>query len=529
MSARRYRRAALLAIAAFGLVAGAASADDRSIALRLQGERLVSEGRCPEAMALFAEVRARDPQDARAARLQGECAFQLRRYTEAIEPLESARRLDPAQPQVGLTLAMAHFHAGNLQAADRELEAVAPSLPDRAEVPLYRGLILLERAEHQEAAARLEEASALRRSDPVASYYAGLAWSAAAERDKSRAALRRVIDGHPGTVWASEAERALAQLDASQKLRRWARVTVGGEYDDNAVLRGAGVVLPSDISSDADLRGVWNAEVGSELFRNGTWAGGVLLGYSGTLHQDLDDFDLQYPVLQFWVDRRLTEDSFLRLSVDAGYAWVDTDPFLFDYGTTATYEKSWATAGTTRIFTRYARNNYLFGRIDSPPGPPFLSPAEQAAPGLVRNRDGNSWLSGIAQRYPVDEKTEVRVGYAYERYDARGREYSAQAHDLNAGVKRLLPWEFEIDLSGSFIYRPFRHSSTFPDPPGSGLYNNDRRHDRVWVANVVVERPIGENMSVAARYSWIDNQSNVDVFDYKREIIGLYWTVNFDN
>ena len=86
----------------------------------------------------------------------------------------------------------------------------------------------------------------------------------------------------------------------------------GFEYDDNAVLQSGSAPLPEEISSSHDVRGVWSAELGAELFRTRRWSVGALVGYAGSAYADIDSFDSHYPVAALWLDRRLDEATVLR-------------------------------------------------------------------------------------------------------------------------------------------------------------------------------------------------------------------------
>ena len=141
-----------LAFLALG-VPSLATAQDASVVRWLRAERLAAAGNCEEALPLLRDVRKSAPKHARAALFEGQCAVELRRYAEAIEPLKAAKRLDPSLSDADLSLAIALYHLGEYARAERALDAFEKSDPDRAELHLYRGLILLQRAETREAAA----------------------------------------------------------------------------------------------------------------------------------------------------------------------------------------------------------------------------------------------------------------------------------------------------------------------------------------------------------------------------------------
>jgi tetratricopeptide (TPR) repeat protein len=495
----------------------------------------------------------------------GKCQITLRRYAEAIASLEEARRLDPEVAELDLLLGMARFHQGDLDGSEQALAAAEQRLPDRAEVHLYLGLIALERGEAAQAALSLARSG---RADPdavepIASFYEGLAHEIEGERRAAQEALRRARDLGSGTLWESQAIAALERLGEGapppwkatspreleilreRSPRWWVSATFGLEYDDNVVLRGSGVQLPGEISSQNDHRGIVALEAGYELFANPDWTVGVLATHFGSFHDDLEDFNAQYPGLSLWADHRLLPNTIGRFQYDFGYAWIGgSEPFLISHNWTPALYQNWGRGGTTRLFTRFHKRNYLFDNEDMPDGPGrpgafclSLRDVFCAPPGIeenqARNRDGWGFSAGFDHTWPVaGEKLVLRVGYRYRRFSARGSEYSFQAHEGQLGFRLLLPFDFAFEAFGSYAWQPYRNRSTYPDPEDVffnrqyGLSGKDRSDDVARV-DLVLERPVTEYLMLSLRYAYFDNDSNVDVFDYNREILGVYATFRF--
>jgi tetratricopeptide (TPR) repeat protein len=505
---------------------------------------LAAEGRCVAALEVLAALRAAGGADAELLSIGGSCAVQIGRHEEGAALLREALAREPGRADARLRLAIALYHLGDLAGARAELDAAEAAGSDEAEGLLYRGLLLLEDEREAEAAEVLEQARARdpRSVEPVASYYAGVAWTRARERARAEAALARVVEEWPGTRWAGEAERLRGQL-AAASLRRWARVRTGFEYDDNAVLQGAGTPLPEEISSARDVRAVWSAEAGAELFRTPRWSGGALVAYAGAAYADITSFDSHYPSTALWLDRRLDEATTLRATLDGGHAWVDEDPFFATGRASLALLRSWETRGASELYARFRLDEYFVHSDDVPGGPgapggacgppdapiPICGP-----PGLderrERDRDGHSWVVGVRHAIAVPRLySTFRAGWEFERFDARGSEYSFRAHSLSAGVLVALPWELALDASGVVTWRPFDHPSTFPDPPAP-VFNrqyalgDDDRDERYTAVAISLARPIGWGLTASAGWRWERNRSNVEVFDYRRDVLGAYLT-----
>src|SRR4029453_3169399 len=347
------------------------------------------------------------------------------------------------------------------------------------ELDLYRGLLLLELSDTpRDAALALERArgeggDAL---EPMASYYAGVAWARASERERARESLERVVAAFPGADWARPAQAALAGLEARRPY--WASLRAGYEYDDNVVLLGNGVALPSEISSQRDDRAVWLLQAGGEIFRGGPWAAGAAASYEGWAHSDLSEFDLHYPSLQLWLDRRLGERTTVRALLDGDYAWVDGEPFYTSHGAGLALFESFGRAGTTELGARLWAQNYLFAKTDVPDGPgtpgapcfdddPICGPA-----GLdesrARNRDGTGFTLGLLHTVPLAaERAQLRFGFRYYHFGARGQEYSYNAYEWLADLNVRLPGGFALPLRGGWDHPPNPRPAPPPPPPPS--------------------------------------------------------------
>jgi tetratricopeptide (TPR) repeat protein len=488
-------------------VSSAALAADEALVLRMSAERQAAQGQCEQAIETARRARALAPNDAGAAAVEGRCLLDLKRYAEAAPVLADARRLAPNDAEVAVQNLMVQYHLGNRADAERALSDAERLAPNDARTQLYKGLLLADRAQDREAAVVLERAASLDpTADPYASYYAGMAWQRAQERDKAREALERARAA--GGEWGAEAERALVQLDAGGIAARYfVRARAGIEYDSNVVLKGDDVTLPDDISGQEDWRGVWTVRAGAEVFRTTNWSGGVIGGYQGTKQFDLSDFDLQYPTASLWLDRRVDNQSFLRLQPYGGFAWQQGDQYLAHGGGELSYYRSYDTAGFGRLWGRVGYQDYRY---------PLQGPVGRVS------RDGWEYLGGYEHTLPFDTSgTTVRAGVVAGAYDANGRDYDYATGGGYGGVRQELPFEFAIDLSGGFDYEAYQNSSFF-DPTA---ISSPKRRDKIWTAQAELERPLTEWLILSGRYRYRDNDSNVEPFNYHRHIAGGYLTV----
>ncbi len=548
-----------LAMTVFGAgersAAAQSASDTRSAThtLRVRGERLAATGRCEEALRELGQAAIAAPNDAGIALVMGQCLIRLRRYDDAITELERAKSIDPELADVDLSLGMARYHRGDLAGASSALSIARSRGPARAQLDFYEGLLFLQRQQAREAATALERAGRAEPAsvEPAASYYAGLAWRDAREIDRARRLLQRVVEGWPATGWAESAKRVLAQLDAETSATAWLRLDAGTEYDTNTVLRGSGVELPADFGTQSDLRLVWSGELGSEFWHAGPWTAGARVTAYGTQQEDLYAYNTHYPGVGAWFDYRVSEADVLRVQGDFAYGWVYNDPFLATWTLTPSFAHDFGRFGSTRLYAELLWNNFIFPETDlvdaaadgrCPAGEFTCGPAgldEKKA----RNRDGWSPAIGIDHVLPLGLlQTDLTAGYRFQRPRTRGFEWSGQSHEFRLGTRTTLPFDFRLEITASYAYRPFRDRSSYPSQDqidaatraaelaSDGfarpvLLSGPRRSDDVGQIDVWLEHALTRWLSASVRYAYVNNHSNTKVFDYERHLVGGYLTL----
>ncbi len=544
--------ACMLAILLFMVsFSGAASADQHGEAERqavktLRITQLVEDGQCDEALAMLETERAGAPDDARLAVLQAECLLRMRQYGAALDALNEARRSDPGREDLDLYLAMANYHLEDFDAAQAAITDARDTTSDRAlaHYELYRGLLLLHAGENREAALSLERARIQNavQVEPVASYYAGLAWQSVNEREAARESFQRVIDVDGEGVWGKQARAALEGESLAD--RAFFSAKAGLEFDSNPVLRGQ--TLPTEIARQSDGRGSWFLQGGAELFRTDKWSGGLLASYAGNAHFELSQFDTHYPTGGGWIDYDLSSTSLIRLRYDAGFAWVNYRKFATTQAANASLYRTWQDMGTTEFSVGWVWYDYHFPiqeRVLSPDGTTCVNPPSNAfcwPPGFdtvaAEDRDGNGLAVGALHRYDVRglrrdgllRTLQIRGGYAFRRYWAEGTDWDSMSHQVTLGAFSNWPWKLRTDLEAYYVYQPFDNVSSYPqtveDTIGAPVVvlGPDTRTDQIARAEFEIERPVTDVFIVSARYFYQRNFSNVFVFDYDRHVVGAF-------
>ena len=522
----------------------------------------VAEGRCDDAYRVLAPI---DGLEDRARLLAGQCRVRAGLYPEALADLDRARsggELDSTQRgDLELYRAVALYHLERFTEASAALEQAEGRTRKTADLALYQGLIALRNGEHDRAAPLLESAARISpdSTEPVASYYAGLAWQGASERAKARLAFERVVDLDGEGSWGKQAAK---MLESMARFPYFLRGSVGIEYDDNVLLAG-GVTQFSTSGSgfdnigkgEKDWRGVWSVDAGVQLFSIDDFSGGITGGYSGDAHYDLTDFNTHFPTIGAYLAHRFDANTIGQIRYEYGFAWVGGDSFLSTHTVEIGGAHIWPTAGTTIVLAEVISNDLRFSPRNVDSADPGAVPGDDCpAPAPVdggcgpfglnerteRDRDGIGVGAAIEHRYPIPlpasvsdvlKGLETSVGYRFRYYDSRGDEWKYLAHVVSLGAEVEFPYDFTLGGRVSYEYRDFSNPSTFPDKETIGLVyalsGVDREEHEVNV-EAEIEKNLTENLSVSARWSYLNNESNRRVYDYTRHIVGGYLNFRFD-
>ncbi len=168
------------------------------------------------------------PGSLRGLLVEGRVRAEIGEWPQALELFEQAAALAPDEPVVVFNLAVAHFHAGDFQAAREQLEGMPAASPPwlLGRAHSLRGKLAVEAGDHERAQAAYREAARL---DPAEAVYPHTLAELQLRRPEQRGELlERAYQLWPGNarLAADFALWALRQGDAEVRLRGLAAVEV---------------------------------------------------------------------------------------------------------------------------------------------------------------------------------------------------------------------------------------------------------------------------------------------------------------
>jgi Tfp pilus assembly protein PilF len=504
------------------LAPAVAGANTRSQLLYARGLIPFQAKNWEAAYRLFEQAVRADPSDALATYYRGLTAARLGLWNVALQDVQSAVRLQPDIPRAALDLGIIHFELGQYETAQKWFEEAATQPCCGLTSALFLGLTRYRLGDDAGALTFLRQAQ----DDPdlglTARYYSALALLRQGEAAKAQSLLVGLQTDYP----ASEVGRVAADYLSKVSPRRgvelahkapgarpWSvRADAGFEYDSNVVLAPDDSTIKETrgISDEADGR--FRVDLGGRYHFSTGGPVSLMMGYdfSQSIHFNLTQYDLQGHELRVEVTSPWR-------GVELGFTG-SYDFYALDYRSYLQQGSGipWVTffegeRGATRLYYSLGGHDYL-----RTPFEPYLDSLHQAA--------------GVRQLYsPSRGEGLLSLGYQLDYDDpvsGDGAEFEYLGHQLE--VTYACPVYDWVHLHAGYAFRLDDYqdvnSRTGTDLAPAGT---KRRHDNQHQLALLVEREIVPQWTVGFSYIGVINSSNIDPFEYDRQVVGVKLSYQF--
>jgi tetratricopeptide (TPR) repeat protein len=453
--------------------------------------------------AIVTPNRARDdePGSSAAAFFLGMAYKQTMDYEKALTNLLDAVNLTPRIKEALIEVVDVAMQLDKLDVANHWVDIAEKENIFPAKAAFLKGLILTEEGKIKEANDAFARAKAI---DPKITQAADMriAMGFMKERDlrQAKKSFEAAILSDPQSDMAGFARQYLAAVEQRIALEKPLRFTIGvfGQYDDNMVLKPDDQAFATGITNEGS--GVLNTSfrINYAPLLKGRWL-----------------FNAQYALGSSTHDKnRFTHDSISNsISITPGYnfgkyalylatsynhAFVRNPDFKEYSGTFSTgplVRMSFKDTQLLEIFTGYTNSEYFR---------PALAPEE--------DRDAQGYKSYISYLWLFKKDYFLNLRFMSDIMDTDGRNWDNSILGLSVNYAMPVYKDIKLQLSGQISDQEFKNLHTVFDI---------KREDRIYSMSGGFSWNWEKDATIVIQYSRMRTDSNIGIYDYKRNIYTL--------
>ena len=395
---------------------------------------------------------------------KGILALDKQEYEKAVAYFRAAVQEKPEDPSANLYLGIALNNSGNEQDGERFLKKALKLDPLSPQTNLELGIFYYKKGFHAEA------------------------------RDFFETAKHNAQE----TDLSDFAEAYIENIDQKEiKVKNWAlNLTTGIQYDSNVILDSSAGPLPEGISRKSDWRGIIFFEGKITPLLTDHISLGPTYSFYQSLQAELTDFNVQQHLPGFLLDISLSKNVILKAFYNYEYTTVGNEEYVSAHNISPVV--TIAEGSGFFIVLRYQYQDKDFKDSDM-----FPNNSE---------RDGFNNLGGISQYVPLTRLCLLGLHYTYDYDSAAEKYWSYRGNAGHADLRFDLGKNWILDLYGQYYRKDYK-----ADYPGTST----KRSDKMTTFYSNLTKTFASRFDITAGWTYVNNKSNIDVFEYDRNIATL--------
>ncbi len=403
---------------------------------------------------------------------KGTLALDRKDYTRAIENFKAALKEKPDNPSANLYLGIALCNSGNEKEGEKLLKKALKLEPLSARTNLELGILYYKRGIYDEAKDFFEAVKNL----------------------------------SPGTDLSDMAKDYIREIERKEKRgkiteKNWAFSLTGGlQYDSNVVLEPSDGTLPQGISRKSDWRGIIYLDAKYTPALTDNFTIGPTYSFYQSIHRELDDFNVQQHLPGIILNFAISDNFTIRTHYTYEYTTVGKEEYLSAH----TIFPMLVISEGKGFFTAL---NYRYQQKDFKNTPLFETNTE---------RNGSNNLIGITQYICISRAT-LSLGYSHDVDTTDKNYWSYRGNSGNLDLRFDLGEKWVLDLSGKYYQKDYK-----AEYPGT----TEKRKDKTMTYSANLTKTLGSKFDITAGWLYEKNDSNIDIFEYKRDILTFLMRVH---
>ena len=468
-----------------------------------------NQGNYKDALQAFTKAANIKPELAQIQYYLGLTHTQLENNNEALKAFKKVISLDPTYPRVHYDLGVVYYRLGNYLEALKAFKVAEQKEPQRAMIYYFKGYILYLQNKFSKSLPYFTKAAEL---DPslkqTTHFFRGVALLKLNQYEDSEQEFQTALNLDPTSELGKGALKYLEAIKARERIvpKKWRlNASLSYQYDDNVVLEPDDTTSATRVSNEGDSRAVLFVDGEYHFIQSFPWTMGIHYSFYQSIHSRLHDYDLQnHQGTLFGNYQGRWRNIPYQFQLDYKYSntTLDEKRYLQSHGLTATLNLQMSSNLLTQIQYRFQDKDFHYSVIHH-----------------TANRDGINNLVGITQYlFLFENRGFFRVGYFYDNDSTNGSNWDYDGYKVLTGLRFPFLCKTSIDMDFHYYQQEYDNHDF--------IFKHSRR-DEEYTYNFSLYRNIYKHFDATFRYTRIDNGSNIDFYDYDRNIYSLTFSVWF--
>lgn len=460
-----------------------------------------------EALQILKKAKQLQPGSSVASFYLGLTYKQMGEHNNAVIHLKDAITLTPSVTDayaelIEILYGMEELNEASVWLTKAEQEKVTP-----AKIAFLKGMVLSKQGENSRAIESFRKTKDLDKSlSQSADFQIAMIHAKDRKITEARESLKAVIAIDPNSEFATFAKDYEAAINKLSALHRTWRLTAGAayQYDDNVVLKPSGTVGISsvdDITGKRDSSIIGTFRVDYNPLLSGPW----FLNAQYNLYTNTYFRTFSHDIMQHSVSATpgySFNKGALSLLLNYTHAWVNEERYMGVFTARPTLHYIVSPGHIAHFSLGYSRREMVEAALDKD-----------------EERDSDIITGSIGYIHPfAQDKGVFNLGYEYSKDKAKGRNWENTGNRISAGILAPLAEKLSLTISGEAFLQDYDNThSVF------GV----KREDKIYSGSAGLIWDFMKNMNLNLQYSHTTADSNIAIYDYKRNIYTVGMQLSF--
>ena len=452
-----------------------------------------------EALEILKKARKEDPASSLAAFYLGLTYKQLMNYREASANFRDAVKLKPPIKEAVVELIEVLYNLDNLQEAKEWLNVAERENIKPAQTAFLKGLILLKGNNNLEAIKAFEKSKEIDKTlTQAADFQIGIAYVKGKKLSEAREKFRAIAIVSPESdlaAFAREYEEVITKRLTLEKEWRF-NVGLAYQYDDNVILKPELEI--AGIPEGEDWAAIATFSAGYAPKLSGPWTLNTQYSFYANRHRRIETNDIMSHTLTIAPGYNF-ENASLNLFLSYNYTWVNDQRYLNSISASPQINIALGGNHIGQLSFGYDKREFLW--TETPGGVPIL--AEE-------DRDADVFNASAGWIYLFSKgKGFLNLRYEVSTENTDGVNWSHVGNRGSANIVVPILGNLKMNISGEIYLQNYRNVHTIFDI---------KRKDKIYTASGVLSYEFYKGASFLLQYAHIRDDSNIAIYDYKRNI-----------